>query len=81
MTSLIQTAGDKMAAPTLATHSTLVHEVIHTDCWPQNGSTHGRVFANFKRRVLTDKTRNCVKKTTPAMCIIIIIIIIIITII
>ena len=32
-----------------------------TDCWAQNGGTHGRVFATFKRRFLTNRTRDGVK--------------------
>ena len=28
----------------------LVHHVTDVDCWAQNGSTHGRVLATFKRR-------------------------------
>ena len=31
-------------------HSGLVHDVTDTDRWAHNGSTHGRVFATFKRR-------------------------------
>ena len=27
-------------------------------CWAQNGSTHDRIFATFKRRVFTNRTRN-----------------------
>ena len=27
-----------------ATHAGLVHDVIDTRCWAQNGSAHGRVF-------------------------------------
>ena len=35
-----------------------VNDVINTDCWAQNDSTHGRVFVTFKRRFLTSSTRN-----------------------
>ena len=35
---------------TFTPHSGLVHDVTNTDCWAQNGSTHGRVLATFKRR-------------------------------
>ena len=40
---------------TFATHSDLVHDVTDMDCWEQNGSTHGRVFATFKRQFLSNK--------------------------
>ena len=33
---------------TFATHSGLVHDITDPDCWEQNGSTHGCVFAAFK---------------------------------
>ena len=33
---------------TFATHSGFVHDVTDTDCWAQNGSTHGHVSATFK---------------------------------
>lgn len=36
---------------TIATYAGLVYEIT-TDCWAQNGSTHGRVLATFKRRFL-----------------------------
>ena len=29
---------------TFATHAGLVHDITDTDCWAQNGSTHGHVF-------------------------------------
>ena len=35
--------------------------VIDTDCWAQNGITHGRVFASFKCRYLINRTTNRVK--------------------
>ena len=38
-----------------------VHDVTDTDCWAQNGSTHGRVFTTLKRRFLTNRRRNCIK--------------------
>ena len=41
---------------TFATRVSLIYDVTDTDCWAQNGSTHGRVFAIFKQ-----KTRNPVK--------------------
>ena len=40
---------------TFATHSGLAYDVIDSDCRAQNGSTHGRVFAIFKRRFLTNR--------------------------
>ena len=46
---------------TLATHAGSVHDVKDTDCWAQNGSAHGRVFANFERRLLKNKTINQAK--------------------
>ena len=33
----------------LASHSALVYDVTDTYCWAQHGSTHGCVFATFKR--------------------------------
>ena len=44
-----------------ASHSGLVHDVTNTYCWAQNGSTHGRVFATYKRGFLTNRTRSVVK--------------------
>ena len=38
---------------TIATYAGLVCETT-TDCWAQNGSTHGRVLATFKRRFLSN---------------------------
>ena len=38
--------------------SSLVHDVTKTDCWAQNGSSHGHIFATFKRRFLTNRNRN-----------------------
>ena len=35
---------------TLATHAGLVHDTIDTNCWAQNGSTHGHVFTAFEHR-------------------------------
>ena len=32
----------------LATHFGPVHDITEADCWAQNGSTHGHVFATFK---------------------------------
>ena len=32
---------------TVASHVNLVHDVTDTDCWAQNGSTHGGVLHNF----------------------------------
>ena len=38
------------AFDTSATHADLViYDVTDTDSWTQNGRTHGRVFATFKR--------------------------------
>ena len=45
----------------ITTLSRLVHDVIDTECWAQNVSTHDHVFATFKRRFLTNGTRNGVK--------------------
>ena len=39
-----------------ATHAGLVHDVADTKCQTLNGTTHGCVFANFKRRFLTNET-------------------------
>ena len=33
---------------TFATCASLVYELINTDCWAQNGSTHGGVLGTFK---------------------------------
>ena len=41
-----------------APHSHLVHEVIDTNCWAQNGSSHGYVFTTFKHQLLTNRVRN-----------------------
>ena len=47
-----------------ATHySDLVRDVTDADCWVQNGSTHGRVFATLKRRVFI-KRANEIQSTT-----------------
>ena len=46
---------------TIATYVDPVHDVTGTDCWAQNGSTHGHVFAALKRSFLTNRTRNGVK--------------------
>ena len=35
---------------TFVTHAGPVCDVTDTDCWAQNGSTHGRVFMSFKRQ-------------------------------
>ena len=35
---------------TLATHAGLVHDIIDSNCWAQNGSTHGHVFTAFKHK-------------------------------
>ena len=32
----------------VATHSGVVRDVTATDSWAQDGSTHGRLLANFK---------------------------------
>ena len=52
------------ASGTIATYSDLVHGVTGTYCCAQNGTTHGRVFATFKRRFVCIyiKTRNQAKK-------------------
>ena len=34
-----------------AIHASFVYDVTDTDCWAQNGSSHGRVIATFERRV------------------------------
>ena len=34
----------------------IFYDVTGTDCWAQNGSTHGRAFATLKRRLLKIKT-------------------------
>ena len=39
-----------------ATHAGLVYDVAGTDCWAQNGSSHGCVFATFMlRRFITNR--------------------------
>ena len=43
---------------TFATQSGPVHDVTHTDKVGQSGSTHDCVFATFKHRFLTHRTRN-----------------------
>ena len=48
------------------THSRLVHDVMDTDFWPQNGSTHGRVFTTFKRR--TDAQEQKLGKIPLGIC-------------
>jgi len=35
---------------TLAMHAGHVHDIIDTNCWAQNGSTHGHVFTAFEHR-------------------------------
>ena len=47
---------------TFATHVVLLHDVTDADCREQNVGTHGHVFAGFRRRYLTNMTRNRVKK-------------------
>lgn len=37
------------AANTIPIHSDRFHDVTDTNCWAQNGSAHGCVFAIFKR--------------------------------
>ena len=46
---------------TFATHAGFTYDVTDTDRWAQNGRTHGRVCATFKRRFSTSRTRNRVK--------------------
>ena len=43
---------------TFGTHTGFVYDVTVTDCWAQNGSTHGRVFATFRLRFSANRTRN-----------------------
>ena len=57
-------AGDVFG--TFTTHTSLVYDVTNTDCRAQNGCTHGRVFAIFKRRCLTNAKR---KRLKTAVCI------------
>ena len=45
------------ACDTFATHASMVHNVTDIDCWAQNGSTHGHVFATFQHRFLTKKKK------------------------
>ena len=45
-----------------ATHAICDYGVTDVDCWAQNGHTHGRVFATFKRQYLANMTsRNRLK--------------------
>ena len=46
-----------------ATHAGLVYDVTDTDCWAQNGSTRGCVFATFKRRFLKIQTHKRFNRT------------------
>ena len=39
-------------------------DVVDTDRMAQNGSTHGRAFATFKRRFFTNRTKKSSKKKT-----------------
>ena len=53
---------------TFATHFGLVHDVTDTDCWPQYGSTHGYVFAIFKKfgtNIPVDKARDAASAWFP----------------
>jgi len=43
-------------------HSGLVHEGADTNCWTQNGDTHGHISATFKRRLLTYRTEQLSEK-------------------
>ena len=49
---------------TFATHSGRVYDVTDTSCWAQNGGTHGRIFANFQRRIFEKKNWKSGEKTT-----------------
>ena len=43
-------------------HSGLVHEGADTNCWTQNGDTHGHISETFKRRLLTNRTEQLSEK-------------------
>ena len=43
-------------------HSGLVHEGAATNCWAQNGDTHGHISETFKRRLLTNGTEQLSEK-------------------
>ena len=40
-----------------AIHYVIVYDVTKTDCWAQNGGTHGRGFATFTCRFVENVTR------------------------
>ena len=46
-------------------HAGLAHDVFDTDCWPQNGSTHGHVSVTFKLRFLTKKSETELTASVP----------------
>ena len=46
----------------LTAHSGLVHEGAATNCWAQNGDTHGHISETFKRRLLTNGTEQLSEK-------------------
>ena len=37
-------------------HAGLVYDVTDPDCWPQQGSTYGRVFVTFKQQLIVIRT-------------------------
>ena len=49
---------------TSSAHAGLVYDVTDTDCWVQNGRTHGHVFITFKHLFLTNRNGNWVKTIT-----------------
>ena len=51
---------------TFATHASLVHDAIDTDCLAQNGSTHGRIFSSFQRNG-SFRQRKSESKRKPAV--------------
>ena len=45
-------------------HAGFVYDVTDTDCWEQNGSTHGRAFAISERKCLTNGSSSREKNHT-----------------
>ena len=41
-----------------ATHSSIVYDLTDTDCWSENGSTHGRVYYGFQMSIFNKEKSN-----------------------
>ena len=52
---------------TLATHTGLVQDITHTDCWAQNGTTHSHVFTTFSCWFSAKRTQNRVKNSSKTI--------------